>query len=278
VNDWWLGADTVAPICIAGMHRSGASMVTELLHRCGLHLGLEDRVSALRQDNPGGYWEHEGFRDINRQILETYGGGWDLPPYMPAGWHEDERLRTVRLEAQGLLGEFEGHEPWGWKDPCNSLTLPFWESLLPEVKVVVCLRNPLEAALSLHQSNRSSYAFGLNLWAAFNKRLLDTLPEGRYIVTHYAAYFYRPQVELRRVLDFLRLPASDQLVARASYNTLKDRRYHRITVQQLLEANASPPLLDLYLRLCQQAGWEHDRPVASVGPGGNKDAANRPLV
>ena len=278
MNEWWLGAENGAPICIAGMHRSGAAIVTELLHRCGLHLGREDNFSTFGEDNPDTCWEHEGFRDINRRILETCGGGWDLPPCLPAGWYEDERLHSLRLEAERLLGKFEGHEQWAWQDPCNSLTLPFWERLLPEVKVVVCLRNPREVALSLHQRNRSSYAFGLNLWTAYNQRLLDALPEGRYIVTHYGAYFYRPQVELRRVLDFLGLPASDQLIARASYNTLKNLRYHRITVEQLLEANASPQLLDLYLRLCQQASWDYDRPVVSARTGGSKDAANKPLV
>ncbi len=255
----WSGTENGAPVCITGMHRSGTSTVAQLLYRCGLYLGREDQILASGSDNPDGYWEHKGFRAINQRILESYGGGWDLPPSLPPGWHLDERLRPVRSEAQALLREFEGREPWGWKDPRNSLNLQFWTSLLPEAKVVICLRNPLEVALSLRRRAMSSYAFSLNLWTIYNQRLLEVLPEDRYIVTHYEAYLYRPTVELRRVLDFLRLPASDILVARARSSTLKPLRHHHVTTQELLEANVPEETFRLYLRLCRYAGWDYDR-------------------
>jgi len=273
VSERWLGA----PVCITGMHRSGTSTVAQLLHRCGLYLGPQDQLFASGPDNPDGYWEHKNFRAINERILGTFGGGWDLPPSLAAGWYEDERLRPLRSEAERLLREFDGHERWGWKDPRNSLTLPFWMDLFPEVRVVVCLRNPLEVAQSLRKRAMSSYAFSLNLWTIHNQRLLDALPEDRYIVTHYETYFYRPTVELRRVLDFLRLPASDQLVARARTSTLKSLRHHSVTTQQLLEANVSPQLSDLYLRLCRQAGWDDDRPFFPRRPDGG-DATEEVLV
>lgn len=267
MSERWLAA----PVCVAGMHRSGTSTVAQLLHRCGLYLGPQDQLFASGPDNPDEYWEHKGFRSINERILRTYGGGWDLPPSLAAGWHKDERLRTLGSEAEHLLREFEGRERWGWKDPRNSLTLPFWMDLLPEVKVVVCLRNPLEVAQSLRKRAMSSYAFSLNLWTIYNQRLLDMLPEDRYIVTHYEAYFYRPTVELRRVLDFLRVPASDQLVARARSSTLKTLRHHSVTTEKLLEANISPQLFDLYVRLCQQADWD-DQPSFPGRPDGGGTA------
>ena len=273
MSEWWLGA----PVSITGMHHSGTSTVAELLHRCGLYLGREDQLFASGSDNPDEYWEHKGFRAINERILRIYGGGRNLPPSLPAGWQEDERLRPLRSEAKRLLREFDGHERWGWKDPRNSLTLPFWKSLVPGVKVVVCLRNPLQVAFELSQRNRSSYASGLKLWTVYNQRLLSTLPTDRYIVTHYDTYFYRPQVELRRVLDFLRLPASDQLVARVSSSTLGNLRYGHVTTQQSLEADAYPQLFELYLRLCREAGWRHDHLIVS-STGGGEDVAGRPLI
>lgn len=251
-----LRAESIAPVCIAGMHRSGTSTVAQLLYKCGLYLGPEDDLFAAGPANPDGYWENKHFVAINRQILEVYGGGWDLPPYMPEGWHEEEALRPLREEAGQLLGEFEGGEPWGWKDPRNCLTLPFWTSLLPDAKVVVCLRNPLEVALSLRRRGNSTFAFGLNLWTVYHQRLLDALSAEQYIVTHYEAYFYRPQAELRRVLDFLRLPASEQLIAQARTSTMKSLRHHSFTTQQVLDANPPPQLSELYLRLCREAGWD----------------------
>lgn len=266
----------VAPVCIAGMHRSGTSTVSQLLHRCGLYLGQESAIHASGSDNPDGYWEHTGFRSINERMLKIFGGGWDLPPLLPLGWTADRRLQPLKSEAKRLLEDFARRRRWGWNDPRNSLTLPFWTGAVPEVKVVVCVRNPLEVALSLRRHAMSSYAFSFNLWRLYNQRLLDALPADRFIVTHYETYFYRPTVELRRVLDFLGVPASDQLVARARSTTLKDLRCHRVTTSDLEKAGAPPQLLELYSQLCRLAGWEDGHP--SVFNRKFETAADTPLV
>jgi hypothetical protein len=257
-----------SPVCVAGMHRSGTSTVAQLLYRCGLYLGKMKDLRAARSDNPEGYWEHRRLARLNERILESFGGGWDFPPPLEEGWQEDERLSILKMKAKRMLSPFEGHEPWGWKDPRNSLTLPFWTSLLPETKVVVCLRNPLEVARSLHERGYSSPAFSFNLWITYNQRLLDALQEGCYIVTHYQAYFHRPQKELRRVLDFLELPASDQLIANACYTTLKrDLRSHHNRTQELLKSDSPPQLKDLYLGLCREANWGYKAPAVSEHTG-----------
>lgn len=243
------------PICIAGMHRSGTSTIAQLLYRCGLYLGPESDLFAPKDENPDGYWENKNFVGLNEKILQAYRSGWDLPFSPTKGWHEDERLYPVKVEAEQILKVFEGRDAWGWKDPRNSLTLPFWMSLLPDMRVLVCVRNPLEVALSLRKRGNSSYAFGLNLCEVYYRRLYESLPTNRYVVTHYEAYFYRPKEELRRVLDALRFPASDQLVAFARSTTLKGLRHHRLTTQDLLDANASPELIQLYMRLCEEADW-----------------------
>ena len=249
-----------SPVCIAGMHRSGTSTVAQLLYKCGLYLGSEDDLVAAGPANPDGYWENKHFFAINRQILEVYRSGWDFPPSLEDGWQDGEAMRPFREEAGHLLEEFEGYEPWGWKDPRNCLTMPFWMSLLPDAKVVVCLRNPLEVAVSLRRRSNSTLAFGLNLWTVYHQRLLDALSPEQYIVTHYEAYFYRPQEELRRVLDFLALPASEQLVAQARTSTMKSLRHHSFTTQQALDANPPPQLPELYLRLCREADWGSGHP------------------
>lgn len=249
-----------APVCIAGMHRSGTSTIAQLLYRCGLYLGPEGDLFAPKDENPDGYWENKNFVGVNEKILRAYRSGWDLPFSPEEGWQEDERLRPVRAEAERVLEVFEERDTWGWKDPRNSLTLPFWISLLPDMRVLVCLRNPLEVALSLRKRGNSSYAFGLNLWEVYYRRLYEALPADRYVVTHYEAYFYRPKEELRRVLDALRFPASDQLVAFARSTSLKGLRHHSLTTQDLLDADASPELVQLYLRLCEEANWLQDAP------------------
>jgi hypothetical protein len=42
------------PVCIAGMHCSGTSMVARLLNLCGLYLGPEGELLPSTPDSPGG--------------------------------------------------------------------------------------------------------------------------------------------------------------------------------------------------------------------------------
>src|SRR6185436_20274791 len=67
-------------ICIAGAHRSGTSMLTRLLHQCGLELGPEKDLMPARPDNPDGFWENLRFVDLNDEALNVMGAAWDLPP------------------------------------------------------------------------------------------------------------------------------------------------------------------------------------------------------
>ena len=124
------------------------------------------------------------------------------------------------------------------------------------MKVVICVRNPLEVASSLRKRGNSSIAFGLGLWKTYNQRLLDTVSEERSIVTHYESYFYRPQQEMRRVLDFLGIPASDQLISLVRSRVIQGLRTHFFTLGALLEADPSREVRDLYLKICAKAEWD----------------------
>jgi hypothetical protein len=245
-----------APVCITGMHRSGTSTITQLLYRCGLYLGPEKMLFSAREDNPEGFWEHRGFVALNERILELYGAGWDLPPSLEPEWHLEGQLHDVREDARRLVDRFAGQGRWGWKDPRSSLTLPFWLDLLSELKVLVCLRNPLEVALSLRRRGNSSLAFSFNLWMIYYERLLSALPEDLYLVTHYDAYYLRPLRELRHVVDFLGLPASDQLIAHARSSSIKDLRHYSFTLTELREAGAPEYLVELYVSMCRRARWD----------------------
>jgi hypothetical protein len=45
------------PILICGMHRSGTSLIAQMLAACGLYLGEQsDMMQAHPHDNPSGYW------------------------------------------------------------------------------------------------------------------------------------------------------------------------------------------------------------------------------
>ena len=258
------------PVCIAGMHRSGTSMVTKLLHESGLYLGPESDLIPPGPGNPEGFWENRRFVQVNSRILKELRGGWDYPPPIPEDW-SGEPLASLREKAETVLADFVDREPWGWKDPRNCITLPFWQQMLNQLKVVLVVRNPLETAESLRKRNGFSYALGLALWHTYYQRVCDVAAPSERIVTHYDVYFRDPGTELRRVLQFLDLPVDEEVVERASATLVDEARHYRLTTQDLQKAGAAPELIDLYRELCIEAGWPDDDRKRSRS--GRKDPA-----
>jgi hypothetical protein len=242
------------PVCIAGMHRSGTSMVTKVLHEAGLYLGPAEDLHPPGPANPEGFWENRRFVRLNQQILGQLGAGWDYPPSLPVDWTMD-RLAPLRAEAEALLEHFTNREPWGWKDPRNCLTLPFWQSLLDRPRVVIVVRNPLEVAHSLRKRNGFSPALGLALWHVHNQRLVDAVEPSDRIVTHYGTYFRDPEREFRRLLTFLDLAMAEDVIEQASTAMVADLRHHQLTTRDLVDADLPPEIVELYRDLCTEANW-----------------------
>lgn len=241
------------PICIAGMHRSGTSMIARMLNLCGLYLGEEDALHGAQADNPEGFWEHKRFQDLDDRILQLFGGAWDTPPQLPPNWLEDQRLRPLQEEAKCLVAEFEGYGNWGWKDPRNSLVLPFWQAIIPDLKVLVSLRNPLDVAASLTKRGYASQTFGVQLWKTYAEALEKDLGENT-LWTHYSSYFADPATEIARVAAFCGLhPDADDLNA-AVATVAGGLRHSETTVLDLLESEASIETVKLYFNECFKCG------------------------
>ena len=173
-----------AVVCVLGTSRTGSSLTTRLLSLAGVYLGPEEELlqkdlhqlagegeavlARAREANPEGFFEHYRMTRLNERILRAMGGNWREPPALPEGWEESEALAAEREDARALLDRsFAGRSLWGWKDPRNSLTLPFWQSLIPDLRYVICLRNPIDVASSLRKRDRISLEQGLDLWLAY---------------------------------------------------------------------------------------------------------------
>jgi GT2 family glycosyltransferase/glycosyltransferase involved in cell wall biosynthesis len=225
-------------------------MLTRLLHACGLYLGPKDELMPPQADNPDGFWEHLGFVALNDELLNQLGGAWDLPPKSDENFTH-ARLDPLRMKARLLIERFNSERLWGWKDPRNSLTLPFWQRLLPGVKTLIVVRNPLEVAYSMKERNGTSYSFGLRLWELYNRRLLDTASEQHRLVTHYDSFFENAETELQRIANFIGL--SDAEVRDAASLVSTRRRHTHFGIDQLIDARVAPDVIELYQALAAEA-------------------------
>jgi hypothetical protein len=238
-------------------------MVARLLHLCGLYLGADAEMLPATADNPEGYWEHKGFLSINDEMLFRLGGEWSRPPQFAKHWQDSPLLEDLHPRAEELVRSFVGHEPWGWKDPRNCLTIPFWKQHVPDLRVIVCLRNPFDVALSLCRRDGFTIDYGLALYQACHEPMLECVPQSERLVTHYSSFFYDAPGELRRLLGALGLTASDKHVEHACITISPDLRHSSLSTAALLLAQREPRLLGTqvnsslvatYQGLCEEAG------------------------
>jgi hypothetical protein len=179
-------------ICIIGGHRSGTSMVAGLLNQCGLNLGPEERLLGPNAGNAMGHFEHTGFLEIDDALLKHFGGSWDNPPRLKSGWEQDPTLGELIDRAKRLSETFSASAAWGWKEPRSTLLLAFWQRLIPNLRYVICIRNPMEVTRSLAERNGISIPAAAQLWSQYTRAAIRNTEGQPRILTFYEDYFRKP--------------------------------------------------------------------------------------
>ena len=209
-------------------------MIGRLLHQCGLYLGPPERLLKADATNPLGHFEHRGFLDIDRKLLKHFEATWHEPPELKSGWHLDPQLKQLSIEAKGLAATFAGRSPWGWKEPRASLFLPFWKEIIPDMRFVICIRNPLEVARSLEKRNNIPVSKGASLWYCYVRASIEDTEGSPRIFFFFEDFFQNGSAEIERLLRFCELPkpANDSELKSAISSEL---RHHNTAIQSLLE-------------------------------------------
>tara|TARA_Y100001970_G_scaffold106133_1_gene132968 strand:+ start:6461 stop:7300 length:840 start_codon:yes stop_codon:yes gene_type:complete len=143
------------PIIITGMHRSGTSLVTELLSKY-IFIGKKNDVNN----------ESLYFQRINRWLLSCNSCSWDNPLSFNDLNHNELNILISKLNQNinkripNLIffgfgnifynkNFFNLNKRWGWKDPVNVFTLYLWSKVFKDFKVINVNRNPLDVSFSL---------------------------------------------------------------------------------------------------------------------------------
>jgi hypothetical protein len=187
------------------MPHSGMSMVGLALSALGVDLGPESELPPEATYADRSRIEAR-FARINDAILDAAGAAWNSPPESNGAWAGRPELEPLKREARTVCDSLALAEPWGWVDPFNSLTLPFWRGLFPDLEILVCVRHPLELARALHADGAVSIPEAVELWRAYYGAI-DDLGES-YVVTHLARYREDAERELKRVARELHLAPS----------------------------------------------------------------------
>lgn len=193
------------PIIVLGMHRSGTSLVAELIDKCGA-FGNDEFLPADYR-NPQGYWEYAPLVHFNRRLLASVRSQSFVPPS-----DQDERtlrerasLSPWKSEATQLISAMEvGERGWYWKDPRLAVMLPFWQQFWGEAVFVIAVREPSDTALSLEKRDKLPLTAGYLLWQRYmTAALKHTEREPRRIFVQYERLLAEPVRECRRLCGFL---------------------------------------------------------------------------
>ncbi len=221
-------------IVLLGMHRSGTSVLANVLSELGVSFG--DRLIPGRADNERGFWEHAGIVAAHEDILtlldRAWPGGKVSLPY-PDGWWTGPDVAAVGARLRTILREevaAAGGRPFGFKDPRICRLMPLWTAILNDLGLtmepVLGLRHPLAVCRSLEKRDDLSPAQARLLWAQHTLEPLGDL--GRMPPTVvFDDLVERPETVIAELSTALGLNASAEAVARARAVVADDLRHHR---------------------------------------------------
>jgi len=198
-------------ILVLGMHRSGTSLLGSLLQALGV--ALPGQLISADHHNPEGYYEWQEVVDLQERLLIDLDRWWPsaqgcLP--LPEGWLQHPATLHVREQLRALLQRvaLEQQGPWAIKDPRTSRLLPLWLELADELAIplrpILAVRDPAEVVRSLLERDGSTTGMDVvraqALWWRHNLEVVHGLSKAPPVLD-YAAWFSRPEFQLKRLLQ-----------------------------------------------------------------------------
>ncbi|MBV6631911.1 MAG: glycosyltransferase [Alphaproteobacteria bacterium] len=153
-------------LLIAGMHRSGTSLVTRLVNLAGADLGGD--MLPAQDANPKGYWENLSCFKIQEALFDHLGLAWNTPSALPADAF-DGGIGGRAVEDLAAVIEDEFADPIAAvKDPKICRLIPIWQRVATatdrDLAVILSLRHPMAVINSLIKRDGMGFNNALLLW------------------------------------------------------------------------------------------------------------------
>ena len=172
-------------LIVLGMHRSGTSAITGLLHLCGAWVGEQHELTEANIENPYGFWERRDLRRICDTLLHSAGADWWKVASFDPGTIPHAILAEQRKAFSSVVSNLNRHGPWVIKEPRLCLLVSLLRDYIRNPVCVHIFRDPLEVARSLQRRNGFGIAGGIALWETYNRWALDgSLSLPRVAVDH----------------------------------------------------------------------------------------------
>jgi hypothetical protein len=154
-------------LLVAGVSRSGTSVLTRLLHTLGA--ATPKALLGAGHGNPTGHWEPKALVALNDEILSAMGMTWQDPRPIPRAWFFSQAAYDFQCRVMRQIQNDYGSEPLiVLKDPRVARLLPLYlaslDSLNIEPLVILPVRSPSEVIASLVNRDRMSPDLAETIW------------------------------------------------------------------------------------------------------------------
>ncbi len=226
------------PVLVVGMHNSGTSILTEVLHKSGIFFS----------PNMQHYESYFFSNFVNDRMILGGGGNWANLPLLSM-----EKVMSFKPVIKPLIQDhwlvdylqwgYDGKSRWGIKDPRICVLLPLYLDIFPEATVIHIIRDANDVAASLTQRYKAGvgvindFEHWKALTLASTKRVLDYQDQiSHYLEVSYEDFCRRPEQVTRKMFKFLDLPFRD-----STQQLLKKVTPERIgSYQEWLQDQSSP--------------------------------------
>jgi len=224
-------------------------MVAGALAKAGYYMG--DCLYPARESNPKGYFEDPEINGINESLLAPVIpkrppvlGRWFFRDRPVAGqmWLARVPLGTSitsRPEITQRIRKVTSSEPYCFKDPRFSYTLPAWRALLINTVFVCVFRDPASTAESILkeckdspvlQSFAISRAQAFEVWTLMYRHILDLHRyEGNWLFVHYDQILHGEG--LARLEAFVDAPVDRSFPDASLYRSFSHSSVPEVTLQ-----------------------------------------------
>ena len=175
-------------ILVLGMHRSGTSALTRVLHLLGCQ--LPKQVMSGDVGNEFGHWESTPIASFNDEVLASAGSSWDDWLPFNSDWYQSPVVHDFVSRGRAWLTEEFGSSPlFVLKDPRICRIANFWFEIFAaegiEPAIVVPVRNPLEVGNSLNDRDMMEPGYAHLLWL---RHILDAEAASRGLKRVFCTY------------------------------------------------------------------------------------------
>jgi hypothetical protein len=189
---------------VVGMHRSGTSLLSHILHYLGVE--MSDGNLVVSPSNPGGFWERQEIVALHDEILRIINApvkdfSHALP--LPVGWWRRPEVQAVKAKLRAYVAAELAKCPgrWGFKDPRTSRMIPLWKEICDELglapRFIWAIRSPGDAGESMALKNPKARPIdhdqGCLLWFIYNIDILRNCGPSVAAVVDYESWFQDPK-------------------------------------------------------------------------------------